>query len=78
MSLDAFSGGLGDQLQQRKNKIVAQPMWHPEEAVNVGNAGTRGDYAEVWKFPCYGKIHTQDDQPSQDRADGCRPKPISG
>lgn len=78
VSLDAFSGGLVDELQQRKNKIVPQPMWHPLESLNVGTAGTRGDYAEIWKFPCCGTIHTQEAQPSQDRADGCKPKPIAG
>jgi hypothetical protein len=78
LRVHAFSGGIADELQQRKNKILPQPMWHPLESVNIGNAGAAGDYAEVWKFPCCGKAYAQDQQPSQDRADGCKPKPVAG
>ena len=29
--------------------------WHPREARSIGNTGPRGDYAELWYFPCCGK-----------------------
>ncbi len=29
--------------------------WHPREARSIGNTGPKGDYAELWYFPCCGK-----------------------
>jgi PIN domain nuclease of toxin-antitoxin system len=29
--------------------------WHPRAPRSIGNTGPRGDYAELWYFPCCGK-----------------------
>jgi hypothetical protein len=29
--------------------------WHPREPRSIGNTGPRGDFAELWYFPCCGK-----------------------
>ena len=29
--------------------------WHPREPRSIGNTGPKGDYAELWHFPCCGK-----------------------
>jgi TIR domain-containing protein len=29
--------------------------WHPREPRSIGNIGPKGDYAELWYFPCCGK-----------------------
>jgi hypothetical protein len=29
--------------------------WHPREPRSIGNTGPKGDYAELWYFPCCGK-----------------------
>lgn len=31
--------------------------YHPKRPQSIGNTGTRGDFAELWVFPCCGKRH---------------------
>lgn len=60
-----------NELQVKKNSFADIPMWHPSPPNLVGDTG----YFDVWKFPCCGSIHqTSGGPPSQDRADGCKPK----
>ena len=70
--INADTGRLEGDIQQRKNKLLDHPMWHPSPAVHVGSHGPDGDYAEIWQFPCCRKILHQDAEPSQERADGCK------
>ena len=48
--------------------------WHPEPAVYGGNGGPRNDYKDWYDFPCCGKRVFSDDEPTQDRNDGCQVK----
>lgn len=36
----------------------ASCSYHPTLPVNIGNTGTRGDFAELWTFPCCGMTVT--------------------
>jgi hypothetical protein len=29
--------------------------YHPHPPASIGNTGPRGDYAEIWRFPCCGE-----------------------
>jgi len=51
--------------------------WHPEDPVNLGNLGPRGDYMELFQFSCCGKTVPADKAPSRFRSDGCRESSIS-
>jgi hypothetical protein len=50
--------------------------WHPREPKSIGNTGPRGDYAELWYFPCCGKgvvgeISVEGSDVTPPRAPGC-------
>jgi len=48
--------------------------WHPQASKHGGNGGPRNDFKEWWKFPCCNKIVFSDNEPSQERDDGCKVK----
>jgi hypothetical protein len=67
----------GQQFDQSKqsNWGAFTCSWHPREPRSIGNTGPRGDYAELWYFPCCGKgvvgeiVNGSDVKPA--RSPGC-------
>lgn len=68
------------EIETIENFYADNGLWHPEPAIHVQTADGSADYAEVYKFPCCGKIAMRRDrsQPSQFRADGCARNPQAG
>jgi hypothetical protein len=63
---------LADTVDAAKNIAQAQVRWHPREAALTGNTGARGNYIDVFTFPCCGKQVLSDGSVSQFRSDGCQ------
>lgn len=60
-----------------RNFFAENGRWHPNAADHLMTSDGRGDYMEVYKFPCCGKVALRADrkQPGQFRADGCAGDP---
>ena len=61
-----------EEIDTIQNFLQTTGRWHPEKAVYDRNTGARGDYSDVYRFPCCGKyVLTDNRAPKQFRADGC-------
>ncbi|WP_189787482.1 toll/interleukin-1 receptor domain-containing protein [Streptomyces capitiformicae] len=77
--------GVAKEMQQElmllQSILYTHHRWHPEEAVFVSHTGAAEGYAEIFRFPCCGKISWEyrsagpSEPPSQLRADGCKDLP---
>jgi hypothetical protein len=67
-----------EEINTIRNFLKSDGRWHPQEAVYTRNAGPRGDYAEIYHFPCCGlQVITDTRAPQQFRSDGCCASPES-
>jgi len=58
------------------NFLSPHGRWHPKPADQGGNTGPRGDFVDIFKFPCCGTVVlTENVAPRQFRADGCCESP---
>ncbi|HYG60706.1 MAG TPA: toll/interleukin-1 receptor domain-containing protein [Symbiobacteriaceae bacterium] len=65
-----------DELSVLMNKTQGRRRWHSQGAEHYSNAGPRGDYCDVYRFPCCDKYVLMGDRsPSQFRSDGCEDAP---